>query len=298
MGNNCVQKLLCQAQTLFSSGDNEEIDDASAASKPSGEVYMLICGLDYKGDNNWAGQRPLDTGYAFNMMVELGKACGANISTLWNQQCTKEAMLEAISESAGQCEEGDVFVFYYTGHGDAMVDDDGDEEGGKDSALCLLGDDGQVEPRGEYWLRDDDFAQALVDCVGEGVKIVAIVDACHSGTILDVTKPIWAGQTALSITGCADIETSAGTGKGGMFSRALCRAIEDLQEEMPDGYMTSRLYNRTLEKYNEFKLPSHTQSITLHGCGGLPTEFAWPLQPDGEYVTMANTTYRDMVIPQ
>jgi len=294
MGSNCSSLFAADNEDeTFQFEADEEIEDCDECEKCEGEIHMLLTGLDYQGDRNWAGKNPLDTGYAFQMMEELGQACDATVTKLWNQECTKEGLLAAIAEVGAQCEEGDVFVFYYTGHGDAMQDDDGDEQGGKDSALCLLGPDGQVEPRDRYWLRDDDLAEAFSQALPEGVQLVVLADCCHSGTLLDFAKQdIWEGKQALSITGCEDRETSAGTGKGGEFTRALCRAVEALTAERGDGYMTSAIYNKTLEMYNKYRNPAHHQSITIHGCGTRPTEVGWPLQPEAPFVTLANTTYR------
>merc|ERR1711920_1052370 len=249
----------------------------------------------------WAGQHPLDTRVAFDIYVDLAQRCNcATIKTLWNQECTKQGFVEAIAEVGENVGEGDYFIFYYTGHGDRLVDDDGDEVTGHDSALCLLGYDGNTEPRQEVWLRDDDFAEAIMDSVTNEAKIIALMDCCHSGTVMDFSSPRWVqdGFTALSITGCEDSQTSAGTGKGGMFSRALSRAVQDLQESEDSGYMTSTLYNRTLQFYEEYKLPSHTQNITIHGVGAFPREIVWPLQPEEQYVSPANTTYRSLNLPR
>merc|ERR1712087_572247 len=84
------------------------------------------------------------------------------------------------------------------------------------------------------------------------------------GSIMDFDSPRWIeeGFNAISITGCSDKETSAGTSKGGQFSRALSRATQDMQKSKGVGYMTSCLYNRILQCYEEHKLSSPRQNTS------------------------------------
>lgn len=286
---------------------NSATPDSNPPLPIQGQVHMLITGIDYACDKqSWAGppphgNGPLDTKFAFEMMKELAYKSGASYTTLWNEQCTKEGIVRAILEVGAKCQPEDTFVFYYTGHGDQLPNDqaayrlEGEES---DQCFCLVDargntDDPTMQYRRQVWMRDDDFAKAVLHAVGPMAKVLVLIDACHSGTICDFTpQSEWAKrrQRAISISGCQDSETSAGTGKGGMFTRALTKAVQDLQGR--GSYNVSALYNRTLEHYVASKLPGHTQSIAIHGCVTRPMEMAWPLQPRSQYVSPANTRWR------
>lgn len=278
---------------------------ASQNKDPTGEVYVLICGIDYSCDRvSWAGpppagHGPLDTKYAFDDMQQLVGQCEnvVHTTTLWNEQCTAEGILAKIREIGSMVGEDDYFVFYYTGHGDQLMDDDG--ETGKDQCLCTVDATGATDGpqpneqiRAQIWLRDDDFAQAFIESVGEsGGNLLVLVDACHSSTICDFQEnPRWAESDlkAVSMSGCQDNETSAGTGMGGMFSRSLMQAIQDLNDEGEEGFSVQEIYNKTLEHYQENKNFGHTQHIAIASNTVNYNDFAFPLNPGPGYVAPAN----------
>jgi len=78
---------------------------------------------------------------------------------------------------------GDSLVFHFSGHGVQKLDRDGDEADGYDEALCPVDFE---DPRGGGVILDDEINAAVVRPLGKGVKLHAIVDTCHSGTILDL----------------------------------------------------------------------------------------------------------------
>lgn len=71
-------------------------------------------------------------------------------------------------------------MFHYSGHGSQQRSYSGDEVDGFDETLCPL----DFETQG--MIVDDEINAAIVKPLPRGVKLHAIIDACHSGTVLDL----------------------------------------------------------------------------------------------------------------
>ncbi|CAL4939734.1 unnamed protein product [Urochloa decumbens] len=93
---------------------------------------------------------------------------------------TRQNLLRAMRWLVDGCASGDSLVFHFAGHGVQHVDLKGDEVDGYNEALC------PVDFRRSGNILDDEINETLVRPVGRGVKLHAIVDTCHSGTILDL----------------------------------------------------------------------------------------------------------------
>lgn len=93
---------------------------------------------------------------------------------------TKENLRMAMRWLVSGCENGDSLVFHFSGHGVQRLDPSGDEVDGFDEALCPL----DFEANGT--IVDDEINETLVQPLPRGVKLHALVDACHSGTVLDL----------------------------------------------------------------------------------------------------------------
>ena len=75
---------------------------------------------------------------------------------------------------------GDSLIMHYSGHGGSVRDKDGDEEDGNDETLCPVDYDSAGQ------ILDDDVHEALVKGIPDGVRLTAIMDCCHSASILDL----------------------------------------------------------------------------------------------------------------
>ncbi|EMS64725.1 Metacaspase-1 [Triticum urartu] len=96
------------------------------------------------------------------------------------RQPTKDNIRMAMHWLVQGCSYGDSLVFQFSGLGAQVPDDDGDELDGMDEALCPV-DSFQQGP-----ILDDEINEAIVRPLVHGVKLHAIVDACHSATVLDL----------------------------------------------------------------------------------------------------------------
>jgi hypothetical protein len=125
------------------------------------------------------------------------------------------------------CQAGDSLVFHYSGHGSQQRDYSGEEADGFNETLCPV----DFETAG--MIVDDEINDTIVKPLPHGVRLHAIIDACHSGTVLDLPflcrfnrygqfkwedhRPAnrrWKGTSggqAYSFSGCDDSQTSADT---------------------------------------------------------------------------------------
>jgi hypothetical protein len=105
-------------------------------------------------------------------MEELARRQGFETRMLLSDQATRKAVLRSIRSIAVELEAGDFFLLTYAGHGGRLPDIGGDEADLRDETWCLY--DGQLV---------DDELGALWHEFRRGVRVLAISDSCHSGTV-------------------------------------------------------------------------------------------------------------------
>ncbi|GMH21632.1 hypothetical protein Nepgr_023474 [Nepenthes gracilis] len=140
---------------------------------------------------------------------------------------TKYNIRMAMAWLVAGCQPGDSLVFHYSGHGSQQRNYTGDEVDGFDETLCPL----DFETQG--MIVDDEINATIVRPIPPGAKLHAIIDACHSGTMLDLPflcrmnrsgQYVWEdhrprsgawkgsnGGEVISFSGCDDDQTSADT---------------------------------------------------------------------------------------
>ena len=93
---------------------------------------------------------------------------------------TKINIQESLKWLVEGCEPGDSLVFYFSGHGLRQPDFNDDELDGFDETIC------PVDFREKGMILDNDINNDIVRPLKQGVTLHAIIDACHSGTVLDL----------------------------------------------------------------------------------------------------------------
>lgn len=99
-------------------------------------------------------------------------------------QPTRAEILAALQAAAAASQPGDTVVFTFSGHGAQAPDLSGDEGGGYDEILLPADASGWKGAIGavENALTDDELQAWAQSALARGVKVVALIDACHSAT--------------------------------------------------------------------------------------------------------------------
>jgi hypothetical protein len=97
-----------------------------------------------------------------------------------HRQPTKYNIMHALEWLVQGCQAGDSLVFHFSGHGSQQINYNGEELDGYDETLIPM----DCQTAGP--IVDDDINSTIVRPLPVGVTLHAIVDACHSGTVLDL----------------------------------------------------------------------------------------------------------------
>src|SRR5690606_38059030 len=154
----------------------------------SSEKHALIIAIgDYPAEGGWSQiSSANDVPLIKSALLTQGFA-ESNITTLIDNQATKQGIEDAFTALAKRIKKGDIVVIHYSGHGQQIFDDNGDEVDGLDEAIVPY--DAFVKYtnnyKGENHLRDDELGNIIANFrnkLGENGQLLVILDSCHSGS--------------------------------------------------------------------------------------------------------------------
>ncbi|KAG8650362.1 hypothetical protein MANES_07G031800v8 [Manihot esculenta] len=231
-----------------------------------GRKRAVLCGVSYRGKSYKMKGSINDVKCMRYFLVEkLGFPNDSILMLTEDEMCplripTKENMRLAMRWLVQGCQPGDSLVFHFSGHGSKVPDNDMDEVDGFDQTLCPL----DYETQG--MIIDDEINDTIVRPLPKGAMLHAIIDACYSGTILDLPFVCkmdregyytWEDQTcspdtykgtsgglALCFSACNDNQTSVDTNalSGNASTGALTYSFIQAVENEP-GLKYGRLLN-------------------------------------------------------
>jgi hypothetical protein len=106
-------------------------------------------------------------------MKEIAESIGYSAATLENEEATVTNFTSFIRAAIADSFAGDSVMISFSGHGSQMLNTSDDEEADlRDETLCFH----------DRMLLDDEF-YALLGQFREGVRVHAVFDSCHSGTV-------------------------------------------------------------------------------------------------------------------
>ena len=113
-----------------------------------------------------------------------------NITVLKDEEGTKANIETALDQLTRQCGKGDIVVILYSGHGEQLMDDNGDEPDNYDECIVPYGAVFSEDPAAfaryqSGYIRDDELGEKLAQLrnkLGKNGDLLVLMDACYSAT--------------------------------------------------------------------------------------------------------------------
>ena len=180
-GRRYTMTLLCGCLVWLLSG-------LPARAQP--QQYALLIGIgNYPADGGWQRINATNDLSVISDALRNRGFQEDHIFLLKDQYATREGILNAWRQGLlPRVHDGDVVYFQFSGHGQQVADDNGDELDGYDEAIVPYDSPLRYQEgvyQGENLLRDDELNNLFTDLrrrLGPGGNLMVVIDACHSGT--------------------------------------------------------------------------------------------------------------------
>lgn len=167
--------------------DSTDISKVEPISAPtSGLKRGLLVGINYVGTPYELAGCINDVNNMKEHLASLYPSCKDYrvITDSTSMKPNRKTILDSIQWLVSDLKEGENVYFHYSGHGGRIVDRNGDEASGMDSCIYPV-DGSRVEV-----ITDDELREYIVNKIPKGCKCFVVIDACHSGTAVDL-RYLW-----------------------------------------------------------------------------------------------------------
>ncbi|MBK6997350.1 MAG: caspase family protein [Lewinellaceae bacterium] len=163
------------------------ISDAFAQSPR--KIALIIAVGDYPEQSGWQKiNSSNDAVLVHDVLLRQGFK-EKDITILKDADATRKGILRAIQKHLiDAAKPGDVLYFQFSGHGQQVADDNGDELDGFDEAIVPFDSPmrfGEGGYTGQNLIRDEEIGQLFIQArkrIGLKGNLLVILDSCHSGT--------------------------------------------------------------------------------------------------------------------
>lgn len=189
---------------------------------PTGRRRALLVGVNYAGSRNRLRGCVRDVTFVHHLLIAKFGFQQRDIVVLTDEDPNirhvrrgrpdRRTIIDSLKWLVDSSRSGDSFWFSFSGHGSQVVDKNGDESDGYDETIL------PVDYKTAGPIIDDQLYE-IVRRIAKGARLTVLIDACHSGTGLDLPythnifgtgtgrkssstgKPIGLGSGLLSIAG-------------------------------------------------------------------------------------------------
>ncbi|MER7050266.1 MULTISPECIES: caspase family protein [Streptomyces] len=139
-------------------------------------LHLGLNSVDPAKYNGWDGRLVACENDARDM-ARLARAAGFADTTLFTADCTVENIVAELRKAAGQLVNGDILMFSYSGHGGQVPNTVGsdDEPDRLDETLVFY----------DRQFLDDELDREFAR-FADGVRILTLLDSCHSGSAIEL----------------------------------------------------------------------------------------------------------------